>query len=103
MAVRGFVSMRIMHCLAVKFRSAITRVFSTSRRRTVIAVAIIQMMVDVAIEMISAVVPRACTDKHAAVEPFRTIVAIGSAGVRWRLVITVRADWRLADLYCNLS
>ena len=103
MAVRGFMPMRIVHRLTVELCAVIASVLSASRRRTVIAVAIIQMMVNVTIEMISAVVPRACTDKHAAVEPFRAIVAIGSAGVRWRLVITVRADWRLADLYCNLS
>ena len=43
---------------------------------------------------IKAVVPRAGADEDSAVEPVRTIVAVGGAGIRGIPVIAIRADRR---------
>ena len=58
--------MSIMHCLTVKLRAMIRRVRSALRERSMVALAIVQMMVDMAIEVIRAVEPGSSADEHAA-------------------------------------
>jgi hypothetical protein len=57
------------------------------------------MMIDVPIEMLGAVEPWSSADKYATGEPFGTVVAIGSAVVRRRFVISIRTNRRLS--YAN--
>jgi len=66
MPMRRFVAMRIMHRLAVELGPMIGRVFPTRRQGPMIALAIIQVMVYMTIEVIRTVEPRASADKHAA-------------------------------------
>ena len=76
--------------------------FAASRICTVIAEVWIIGVVHVAIKSMRTVEPGACADKDAAVEPFRTVVAIRSAIVRRVIVVSVRAGRRDADTDRNL-
>jgi hypothetical protein len=91
-----------MHCLAVKFRSVLPGVLAACRKATVVALAIVEMMIDVSIEMITAVIPRSRPYERAARVPLRTIVTIGGAVVRGTFVIPVRASRRYSDVDRNL-
>jgi hypothetical protein len=95
--------MHIMHCLAVKLR-AVFRWSSAARWETpVVALAIVELMIDVAVEMIRPVVPRASADEDtAAAEPLGPIIAIRSAIVRRSLVIPAGTTRRFSDADCNL-
>ena len=94
--------MYIMHCLTVKF-CAVLRWCSAARRETsVVALAIVELMIDVAVEMVRPVIPRTSTDEDAAPEPLGPIIAIWSAVVRWSLVVPVGANRRYTDADCNL-
>jgi hypothetical protein len=55
-----------MHCLAVKFRSVLCRLLAACRKATVVALAIVEMMIDMSIEVITAVIPGSRPYEHAA-------------------------------------
>ena len=62
------------------------------------------VIVDVAVEVFRAMVPRACTDEDATEEPVRAVVTVRSAVVRWIVEVAVRTDWRGTDIHpdCDL-
>jgi len=66
-------------------------VIATVRYRTSITTVDIEMVIYMAAKVIRAVKPRTGTDEDSAGEPFRTVVAVGSTGVRSEVVIAVRA------------
>jgi hypothetical protein len=65
MAARGFMSMRVMHCFTVKFGTMICGMFPACWHRSVVALAIVEVMIDVPVEMLRPVIPGACTDEYA--------------------------------------
>lgn len=95
-------SMRIMHCLAVKLRTMFRWMLAASGKTTVITVAIVVVMIDVSVEMFRPMKPRSGSNKHAAAEPLGAIISVWSAVVRRHLVISVRTNGRRPNLYGNL-
>jgi hypothetical protein len=75
---------------AVRYRASITTVG-------------IEMVIYMAAKVFRAVKPRASTDEDTAAEPFRTVVAVGSTGVRSEVVIAVRACGFGTDADVDLS
>jgi hypothetical protein len=63
----------------------------------------IETVIYMAAKVVRAVKPRAGTDEDAADEPFRTVVAVGSTGVRSEVVIAVRASGFGTDVDVDLS
>jgi hypothetical protein len=62
-----------------------------------IAMAEIESMIDVAVEALRSMKPWPRADEYTTREPLRAIVAVRSASIRRRLVISVGALWRCAD------
>ncbi len=89
----------VVHGLAMKLRTVLSYVLSPRRQRSMVALAVVEMMVDMPIKMLGTVEPRPSANEDAAGEPFGTVVAIGSAIVRRRFVVSVRTNRRLA--YAN--
>ena len=97
-------SMYVMHRLAVKLCAVFRRSRATRRHCAVVALAIVELMIDVAVEMIRPVVPRPSADEDtAASEPLGPIIAIRSAVVRRSLVVPVGAHRRYSDAHCDLG
>ena len=95
-------SARIMHRLAVKVRAVFCGSRAPSRHWPVIALAVIEMMIDVSVEMLRSVVPRPSADKYTAGEPLRSIVAVWSAVVRRNFVVSVRTHRCFSNTDCDL-
>jgi hypothetical protein len=87
----------VMHRLAVKVRAAIGWVLAARRHWPVIALAVIEVMIDVPVKMIRPMKPRTRADEYAAGKPLWAVVAIGSAVIGRSLVVPVRADRRLSN------
>src|ERR1700691_6456379 len=94
--------MRVMHRLAVELRAVFRRMFTSCGRWPVIALAIVQVMIDVSVEVIRTMKPRTCADEYTASEPLRPIVTIRRAVIRRYFVVPVRTDRRFADTNRNL-
>jgi hypothetical protein len=97
------VAVDIMHRLTVKL-GAVFRWSSAARwERPVVTLTIVELVIDVAVEVIRSVIPRANADEDtAAAEPLRPIIAIRSAVVRRSLVVPVGTNGRFSDTDCNL-
>ena len=92
----------IMHCLAMKLCTVFCWPLAACRVRPVVALTIIQVVIDMSVKMIRPVIPGSCPDEDTAGEPFRAIVTIRSAVVRRRLVVPVRANRRFSNGDRNL-
>jgi hypothetical protein len=90
-------SLRVVHRLATKCRTTLCRALTARRHWATIAMAEVESMIDVAVEVLLAVKPRSRADEYTAREPLRTIVAVWSASIGRRLVISVRAIWWYSD------
>jgi hypothetical protein len=55
----------VMHCLAVKFRTVFRGTLAARRHRPVVALSIIETMIDVPIEVFGPVKPRSSPDEQA--------------------------------------
>jgi hypothetical protein len=55
-----------MHCLAVKFRPVLCGMLAACRKTPMVALAIIEVVIDVSVEAIRAVEPRPGTDENTA-------------------------------------
>jgi hypothetical protein len=75
---------------------------STSRQRSVIAMARIIPVIYVPVEASMPMEPRPCTDKHASIKPIRPVVPIRSAIIRRIVEVPIRAIRRNADPDNNL-
>ena len=102
MAAGSLVTMSIMHRLAMKFCTVFRRVLSTRRHRPVVALAIVEMMIDVPVEVFRTVIPRSRADENTAGEPFGSVVPVRGAIIGRYFVISVGANRRLADTHRNL-
>jgi hypothetical protein len=98
----GLVAMYIMHCLTVKFCTVFRWTLAARWHRPVVALAIIEMMIDVPVEMSRPMVPGSRTDENTAREPLRAIVAIWSAAIRGALIVPVRTNRRHSNVDRNL-
>jgi len=67
-----------------------------------IALAVVEVMVDVPVEMIPSMKPGARADEDAAVIPLRPVISVGSAPIRRSLIIAVRAIGLHTDFDCHL-
>jgi len=76
---------------------------ATLRRRTVVTIAWIVAIVDVAVESGAAVVPGTSSDEQPAVEPVRPIITIGRAVIRSIVVIPIGACRRYSDANRDLG
>lgn len=85
-------AMWIVHRLSVKFRTMLRRSRAPGGHRPVVAFAVVEMMIDVAVKMVWSVEPGSGPNEHAARKPLRPVVAIWSAVVRWDLVVPVRTN-----------
>src|ERR1700685_4507369 len=62
-----------------------------------------EVVVHVAPEVRWTMKPGPCADEYAAREPFRPIITVGSAGVGWDIVVTVRTHRRDPDIDGHLG
>lgn len=101
-AARSFVAARVMHRLAMEFRSVSGRSFTASRQRSMITLAKVEIVIDVTVKMIGPVIPGPGADEDTARKPLRTIVAIRGAIIGRRLVISIRANRSAPEAYRNM-
>lgn len=102
-SVRSLMTMLVMHGVAVEFAALRCGALAARGHRPVIAVAIVEVVVNVTVETVRTVKPRTSADEDAAREPLRAVVAIRSAIVRGFFVVAVRTDRRWAYLHGNLG
>jgi hypothetical protein len=76
----------------------VERLLSVFRHRAYITVVRIIAIINVAVEAMRAVEPRASADEHPANEPIGPIVAIRSAGVRRIVKVPIRTHRRHANI-----
>jgi len=84
----------IVHGIAVKFRAMFRGTSAARGERATVALAVIQTMIDGAVEMGRTVIPRACADEDSAGEPFRSVISVRRAVVGRRFVVSVGANGR---------
>jgi len=102
MAAWRLVAMWVMHCVAVKFRAVFRWMFTAGREVTVVALAIVEMMIDMSVEALRSVKPRSRTDEYAAYEPLRPIIPVRGAVIRRNFIISVRTNRRFSNAHRNL-
>jgi len=93
----GLVTSGIVHCLATERHTILRTPFAPGGHGTPVTVPEIESMIDVPVEVIGTVIPRACSDEAIARKPLRTVVAVRSAIIRRHFVITVGTDRRTAN------
>src|ERR1700730_7998968 len=94
------VAASITHLVSVE---VIKGLVSTLRMWTSVALMRIEAVINVAVEVVRTVEPRAGSDEHAAAEPLRPIVSIWRAVVRGEVVIAVRACRLRSNIDRDLS
>jgi hypothetical protein len=95
-------TMRVMHSVAMKFSAMFRWMFAASGEATMVALAIVEMMIDVSVEVIRPVKPGSRTNEHTAYKPLRPIIPVGGAVVRRNFIVPVRTDRRRSDADRNL-
>jgi len=95
-------TMDIMHSLAVKLRTVFSRMLPARRHGPVIAMAVVEMMVDMSVKMFRSVEPGSRSDKYTARKPLGAVVTVWRAVIRGLLVISIRTNRRLSNTDCNL-
>jgi hypothetical protein len=71
--------------------------------RSGVSVTRVVAIVNVSVEAGTAVKPRSGSDEKAAIEPVRSIVPIGGAGVRSVVIVSIRTSGRCANTNHHLS
>ena len=94
--------MSVVHCLSMELGTVFRRMLTARRETSVVALAIIEMMIDVPIEVIGSMKPGARPDEYASREPFRPVVAIRRAVIGGNLVVTIGTNRRCSDVHGNL-
>jgi hypothetical protein len=100
MAVAHFVAVEVLHVVDVILG---TCGFATGRVGAVISVLGMEVVVDVAVEVVGTVEPGTCADEGAAGEPLGTVVAVGSAVVGGDVIVAVGAYRGGPDVDSDLS
>jgi hypothetical protein len=94
--------MDIMHCISMELSAVLSGTRAARGEPPMVAVAKVQMMIDVPIKMFRPVEPRSRANEYAARKPLRAIVTIRRAVIRRNLVVPVRTNRGLSDAYGNL-
>jgi hypothetical protein len=76
---------------------------STRRSWTSVAVIWIEAVINVALEVVGAVEPRAGSDEHATAESLGPVVPVWGAVVRSEIVVAIRANRFCSDINSDLS
>jgi hypothetical protein len=76
---------------------------STSRKRTTVAVMWIEVVINVAVEVVGTVEPGSGSDEDSSAEPLWPVVSVWSAAVRGIVEVTIWANRRCSDIDGNLS
>ncbi len=95
MAGIAYVAMGIMRLVGVEI---VVRLLPAFWIGSFVAVARIVAVVDMAIEMIVAVIPGAGSYEHSSNEPIRPIVAVRCAVIGSKVIVAIRADWSWPDI-----
>jgi hypothetical protein len=90
----------ITHLVSVE---VIEGLLSTLRMWTSVAVMWIETVINVSVEIVSAVEPRAGSDEHPSIEPLGPIVSVWSTGVRGEVVVAIRAPRLGSDIDRDLG
>jgi hypothetical protein len=102
-----FVTVAIAHLISVEVLGgampAVVRSVATVRIFAVVAVIRVVVIVDIAMEVLGAVKPRAGADKDAIGKPLGAIITVGSATVWRHIVITVRTSGGDTDANADLG
>lgn len=83
---------RIVHGLPAELPPPVGRRLAPRGERSAITAADVKIVIHVAVEPPGTAIPGAGSNEHAAVEPFGSVVTIGSAAIRRDLVVTVGAQ-----------
>jgi hypothetical protein len=94
---RRFATAWVMPRLPAERSTLFGRTLGAPRKRSAIALANVQIVIDVPVKALRPVIPRSGSDKHAARKPFGSVIAIRSAGIRRGFVIAVWAYRRPTD------
>lgn len=89
-----FVPAGIVHRLTVERSAMRYRRGASGRKWAVVTMTVIEAMIDMAVEVIPAMIPGTGSDKHAVCEPLRPVIAVRRAVIGWSFVIAIGADWR---------
>jgi hypothetical protein len=99
MAAADYVSSTVAHFVAAEVGvTVVDGVFSAVRPCAVVAVVDVEAVIYIAVEVMRAVEPGAGSDEDAAVEPFRSVIAVGGAFVRRIVIVPVGTYRRGSDL-----
>lgn len=98
-AVARFIAFEVLRAFRVHVRAGF---LVAAGRGALIAVVRIIMVIHGAMKIVRTVKPRASSDEDAPDEPFRTVIAVGSASVRRIVEIAVRTNGSRADTYGDL-
>jgi hypothetical protein len=96
----AYVTGAITHLVSVE---VIERLVSTSRKRTTVAVLWIEMVINIAVEVVRTAEPGAGSDEDASAEPLWPVVSVWSAVIRGIVEVTIGANRRCSDIDGNLS
>ena len=94
--------MGIMHCISMELSAVLSGLCAARGERPMIALAIVQMMIDVPVKMFRSVEPRSRAKEYTARKPHRAVVTVRRAVIRRSLIIAIRTNRRLSDTDCNL-
>jgi hypothetical protein len=100
MASAACVSASITHLVPVE---VIEGLVSTLRMWTHVAVMWIEAVINVSVEVVGAVEPRAGSDEHATAEPLGPVVPVWRAVVWGHIVVAIRATRFCSDIDRDLS
>ena len=95
-------AMGVMHCTSMELCAVLSGTLVARGERPMVALAKVQIMIDVPVKMFGPVEPRSRADEYPARKPFRAIVTIRRAVIRRDLVVPVWTNRGLSDAYGNL-
>ncbi len=90
-------AMRIVHCLAVKFCTVLRWMLAPRRKISMVALAVIEAVINVSVESVRPVKPGPGANEEAAGKPLRAIVTIRGTVIRRGLIVSIRASRRFSD------
>ena len=88
LAIARFVPVEVVECP-----------FATPWKRTMVAVARVKTIVDMAVEAVGSVKPGTSSDKHATCKPVRAVITVGGTVVRGIVEVAIGANRSYADPY----
>jgi hypothetical protein len=98
----------IPHLISLKVSDPINglsgfRSIANSWRRAFVSVIWMEMVIHVATKVVSAMKPGAHANEHTTGKPFGAVVALGSAGIRRSVILSVRAVGSNSNVHSDLS